>query len=388
MRKLLRALQYFFMRADMLLLFLCLAATAFGTVMIASATHYMNTNRLIFIQIAAALIGVLLYAFFTMIDIDILAERREVLFIFNALFVALLFTPLGTEVAGNRSWIHIPGIPFNIQPPEICKITFIILLAKTMSIHQRTISKPSTVLRLGFHLIFLFGLIAVASRDIGSALMYVLIFLVMLWAGGVSWIWFVLGLGVVAVAAPFVWNSKLVQGYQRDRVMMIFDPTIDPAGEGVRWHTKNSLLTLTGGGVTGQGLFNGTRTQVGALSQQHTDFIFSVIGEELGIVGCTFVLLLLLAIIIRCVYVGIKSGNYMNRQICIGIAAMLMWQIIINVGMCLGLTPVIGLTLPFISYGGSSIITMYAAMGIVSGIYMRPAPDSSAHYVRPPYYNS
>lgn len=94
-----------------------------------------------------------------------------------------------------------------------------------------------------------------------------------------------------------------------------------------------------------------------------------------------------MAIVIRCVYVGIKSRNYMNRQICIGIAAMLIWQIIINVGMCVGLTPVIGLTLPFISYGGSSILTMFAAVGIVSGIYMRPAPDSSAHYIRPPYYS-
>ena len=387
MRKLLRALQYFFTRADMLLLFLCVATTTFGIVMIASATNFMNTNRLVLIQVAALLLGLLLYALFTMIDIDILSERREVLFLFNAFFVALLFTPLGVEVAGNRSWIHIPGVPFNIQPPEICKITFIILLSKTMAIHQRTISRPTTVLRLGFHLIFIFGLIAVASRDIGSALMYVLIFLVMLWAGGVHWSWFVAGIAIVAAAAPFVWNSGLVKDYQRNRVMMIFDPTIDPAGESVRWHTKNSLLTLTGGGVTGQGLFNGSRTQIGALSQQHTDFIFSVIGEELGIIGCTLVLLMLLAIIIRCVYVGIKSGNYMNRQICIGIAAMLVWQIVINVGMCLGLTPVIGLTLPFVSYGGSSIITMYAAMGIVSGIYMRPAPDSSAHYVRPPYYN-
>ncbi|MBQ1281803.1 MAG: FtsW/RodA/SpoVE family cell cycle protein, partial [Oscillospiraceae bacterium] len=374
--------------ADMLLLFLCVAASTFGIVMVASATNWMNTSRLVMIQIAAMLIGVVLYAIFTMIDIDILAERREVLFIFNALFVALLFTPLAVEVNGNRSWLHIPGLPFNIQPPEICKITFIILLSKTMSVHQRTISRPTTVVQLGFHLAFLFCLIAVASRDIGSALMYILIFLLVMWAGGVHWSWFLSGIGIAVAAAPIIWASPLVKDYQRDRIMMLFDETIDPLGIDVRWHTNNSLLTLTGGGVTGQGLFNGSRTQVGALSQQHTDFIFSVIGEELGIIGCTLVLLLLFAIIVRCIFVGIKSGNYMNRQICIGIAAMLVWQIIINVGMCVGLTPVIGLTLPFISYGGSSIITMFAAMGIVSGIYMRPAPDSSAHYVRPPYYNA
>ena len=101
--------------------------------------------------------------------------------------------------------------------------------------------------------------------------------------------------------------------------------------------------------------------------------------------GCLLILLLLGAIIVRCVYVGIKSGNYMNRLICVGIAGMLFAQVGVNVGMCLGVFPVVGLTLPFFSYGGSSIVTMFAAMGFVSGINMRPAPDSSARYIRPKY---
>lgn len=386
MRRVLQAFRNFFNKADLLLLALCLVTNIFGIIMVASASNWMNSNRNVIVQIVATVLGVIAYFVFTMIDIDIIAERREILFLFNALFIAMLFTPLAVDVSGNRSWIRIPGIPFNIQPPEICKITFIILIAKTMSVYQRKISSPMTVFRLGFHLIFIFGLIYVASSDVGSALMYVLIFLIMLWAGGVHWSWFAIGGTLAVIGAPIVMRSGLVQDYQRQRVMMIFDPAIDPDGSGVRWHTKNSLLTLSNGGVTGQGLFQGSRTQVGALSQQHTDFIFSVIGEELGIIGCILVLAMLTAIIVRCVYVGVKSGNYMNRQVCIGIAAMLIWQIIINVGMCIGLTPVIGLTLPFISYGGSSVITMYAALGIVSGIYMRPAPDSSAHYIRPPYY--
>ncbi|MEA4965646.1 MAG: FtsW/RodA/SpoVE family cell cycle protein [Oscillospiraceae bacterium] len=387
MKKMLRSLRYFFSRADMLLLFLCVIASTFGIVAVASATQHFNSNRYVLVQIAALLIGILLYVVFTLVDIDIIAERRELLFLFNMLFVALLFSPLGINVSGNRSWLHIPGVPFNIQPAEICKITFIVLIAKIMSVHQRTISRPGTVIRLGFHLIFIFGLIIVASRDAGVALIFILIFLIMLWAGGVHWGWFVLAIGLAILVFPLVWNSNLIGSYQRERIMMIFDPSIDPDGTGIRWHTNQSLLSLTGGGVMGQGLFHGQRTQAGALSQQHTDFIFSVIGEELGIVGCTLVLLLLLAIVIRCIYVGVKSGNYMNRMICIGIAGMTACQIIINVGMCVGLTPVIGLTLPFISSGGSSIITMYMAMGIVSGIHMRPAPDANAHYVRPPNYS-
>ena len=171
-----------------------------------------------------------------------------------------------------------------------------------------------------------------------------------------------------------------------NRILMIFDPTIDPQGASVRWHTLNSLASLQGGGMTGQGLFHGSRTQTGGLLfAQHTDFVFSAIGEELGMVGCLLVLLLLTAIVLRCIYVGVKSGSYMNRLICIGIAATFMFQIIVNTGMCMGVFPVIGLTLPFISYGGSSLVTTFAAVGIVSGIRMRPAPDSSARYIRPAY---
>ena len=165
---------------------------------------------------------------------------------------------------------------------------------------------------------------------------------------------------------------------------MIFDPSIDPEGLGVRWQTNLSLSYLERGGIVGQGLYQGAQTRMGTLPAQHTDFIFSVIGEELGIVGCIATLVVLGIIVIRCIYVGYQSGSYMNRLICIGIAGMTIFQIAVNVGMCVGLFPVLGLTLPFISYGGSSIVTMFASMGIVSGIRMRPAPDASAHYIRPP----
>ncbi len=387
MRRPLHTVKYFLSRADMMLLFLCVITTTLGIVMVASATQYFGTARNLTIQVVALLLGICFYAFFTMLDIDIVAERREVLFLFNLVFIALLRTPLGTVVGGNRSWLDFPLIPFNIQPVEVCKIPFIILLAKTMTIYQNTLSKPSTVLRLGFHVTFIFGVVLVMSRDAGVGMMYILVFLVMLWVGGVHWSWFAIGIGVVAILFPIAWGLDIIGDYQKQRILMIFDPSIDPDGVDIRWQTNQSLLTLTSGGVTGHGLFQGPRTQMGALAEQHTDFIFSVVGEELGILGCMLVLFLEMAIIARCVYVGVKSGSFMNRMICIGIAGMLGWQVIINVGMCLGLTPVIGLTLPFMSYGGSSLITMYAAMGVVSGIHMRPAPDTSAHYVRPPYYN-
>lgn len=390
MRKLYDGFRYFITHADLFLLFLCLVISIFGVIMIGSATAYLNTTRQVVVQSVAIVLGVILYIFFSVVDVDILAERREVLFVFNFLLIFMLFTPLSVTEGGNRNWFKIPGIPFNIQPSEICKLTFILIVAKTMSVYQSSISKLPTLFRLAFHLAFIVSYLMVASDDAGSALIFILIFIVMLWAGGVHWFYFVLGISGLAVLIPVVWNLQIggdyvIADYQRQRIMMIFDSSIDPMGSGIRWHTKNSLLTLTNGGLYGQGLFNGTRTQVGALSQQRTDFIFSVVGEELGIVGCVTVMLLLFAIILRIIVVGVRCGNYMNRLICVGMAAMLAWQVIINIGMCVGLTPVIGLTLPFMSYGGSSILSLFAAMGIISGIKMRPAPDSAAHYIRPPY---
>ena len=379
-----QAIRDFFRKGDLLLLLLCVLATGFGIVVIASATNYYGNTRYVLIQSFALLLGMAFYFLFTLLDIDIIADRRDLLFIFNLLLM-LLIIPFGIAgTTGQRSWIHLPGMPFNMQPGEICKIPFIIILAKTMSIHREQISSLKSVSMLGFHLAFIVALIMVLCRDTGVALVYVFITVIMAYLGGVKLWWFLAGLVGVGAAGPMAWKYVINED-QKNRILMIFDPTIDQEGLGIRWHTKQSLYSLSNGGLTGQGLFHGVRTQGGSLNAQHTDFIYSAIGEELGMLGCIFILVVLLALVLRCVHVGLKSPNYMNRQICFGIAAMLVFQIGVNVGMCLGVFPVIGLTLPFVSYGGSSIVTMFMAMGIVSGIRMRPSPDSDRPYVTPKY---
>ena len=232
------------------------------------------------------------------------------------------------------------------------------------------------------------GLIVVISRDVGSALVFLFIFLVVAFVGGVRSWWFLAAFLAAAALSPLLWKYFFSDN-QKLRILVPFDPTIDPDGTGVRWDTNRSIAMLSGGGISGQGLFKGTmlggHVAHHAIAAQHTDFIFSAIGEELGILGCLFTLLLLLAIVGRCIWVGMHTPNYMNRLICIGIAAMLVFQIMINVGMCIGILPVIGLTLPFISYGGSSIITVFLAMGVVSGIHMRPDPEAKSPYIQPRY---
>ena len=164
--------------------------------------------------------------------------------------------------------------------------------------------------------------------------------------------------------------------------MVLFDDTIDPNAWGVRYQSVQNFKALRNGGMTGLGLFEGKLSET-SLPAKHTDAIFTATGEQLGMIGCLLVLVILLAIVGRVIYIGMKSPDFMNRLICIGIASMLLFQVLINVGVCLGVIPVIGLALPFVSYGGSSIMTSFLAMGIVSGIKIRPAPDISAHYLRP-----
>ena len=301
--------------------------------------------------------------------------------IFNT-FLLLLLIPFGTDNGtGNKSWLDLPLMPMMVQPAEICKITYILIMASVMNSHQNRISHPVSVFHMAFHLILLVGLNMVLSEDAGVSLIFVFIFIGMAFAGGVNLLWFALVIGVIAVAFPILW--PFLAEYQQERIMVLFDETLDQMGIGPRYNYKLSLMSLTGGFFSGQGLFNGYRTQNGMLFAQHTDFVFSTIGEELGFLGCLFVILLELAIVARCVVVGLKTQDYMRRLICFGAASALIFQNTINIGMCLGVMPVIGLTLPLVSYGGSSIITIYAMLGLVSGAHARPESLSHERYIQP-----
>lgn len=387
LRDYLQELRKFFKKGDMVLLILCLATSAFGCLVIASVTNaakFGGSTRYIIIQIAATLLGLLCYALMSSVDADFFSEHRTALVIFNVGLLLLLMTPFGTDnKTGNRSWLDIPLIPFNIQPAEICKIFYILTMASVMASHQNRLSHVSSVVHMVVHLVLIVGVNMLASSDAGVSLIFVFIFIGMAFAGGIKMIWFLLGGGALAAVFPVLW-SKIMTVEQRNRILVVFDKTIDPLGIDERYHTNLSLKSLTGGGMTGQGLFHGKRTQAGSLFAQHTDYVFSSIGEELGYIGCILVMVLLVAIIARCIWVGTQSPDYMRKMICYGAAAALIFQVISNVGMCMGVTPVIGLTLPLISYGGSSIVTTYAMLGLVSGVHARPAPRSHERYIRPP----
>ncbi len=385
MRRFIEELRDFPKKGDWVLLILCLVTSGYGGIMVASATNaakFGSNTKYILIQLVATALGVMIYAIVSSIDVDFMSEHRTALVIFNVCLLLLLI-PFGDDHStGNKSWLTIPLVPVSIQPAEIARIAYIIIMASVMASHQNDISSIPSVLHMVFHLGLVTGLNMVLSGDAGVSLVFVFVFIGMAFAGGVSLWWFAVGIGGVAALVPFVWPH--LGAYQQERILVLIDPEYDKMGIGARYHSKINLQSLTGGGLTGQGLFNGTRTQDGNLFAQHTDYIFSSMGEEVGFIGCLAVILLEFAIIARCIQVGSRCPDYMRRLICYGAASAMMFQVLINVGMCIGVMPVIGLTLPLVSYGGSSIVTIYATMGLVSGSYARPQSLSHERYISPP----
>ena len=374
MKKAFTYIKDFLKRADLLLFSLCFVCAIFGIVLISSATKSYGTSRYVITQTAALMIGIVLFILLTVIDLDIIADKWPILFVFNVVFLLLLIPfGVGNEEVGNNGWIRFLG--FGIQPSEVVKIVYIVLMAKQITYlkEYKNLNSPLSIIQLGMHFILMFGLIIVVSDDLGSALVFLFIFATMLFVAGVKIYWFLIAFAAVAAVTPFIWENFLSQN-QKDRIIAPYDPSVDATGFGITWQPRQSKIALASGRLTGTGLYNGTQAQSNALSEKQSDFIFAVAGEELGLIGCLIIITLLLCIIIRCVYIGLKCNSTMGMLVCFGVASTIFFQTFENIGMCVGLTPVVGLTLPFFSYGGSSLFSLFAAMGLVSGIKYRPKP--------------
>lgn len=379
-------------QADLVLFGLCSLATFYGMLLILSATHtvYHGTLKYVAVQGAGYLLGSVAYFLLSSLDVAELSKKWRWVLGFNVGFILLLLTPFGMTRNGNRAWLGVNDLgrklgigvmqnfPFYIQPAEIVKITFIILLARQLVYlrEEHDLKKFRNVVQPVAHVFFMFALYYVISRDAGSGLVYLFVFVCMAFTAGLAARWLILGLGGVAAAGFAAWHFKILRGDWYKRIMVVLDHSYDPQGKG--WQQTRGMLALGSGGLTGQGLFHGTQTQSpyrSSLPERQTDYIFCVCGEELGFLGCALVLLLLLAIVVRCFMVAHNATQPMESLVCVGMAGMLIFQTIANIGMCLFLLPVVGLTLPFFSYGGTSVMTLFAAMGVVSGIKKRSRPE-------------
>ena len=368
----------FFQRADIFLLVICILCSIFGITMIEKAVTGMYEGgwnmsvpaKYLAVQIGSMILGIVAFVLFTVIDVDLVARQWKLLMLVDLVLLVALVLFGEDDGTGNSAWIRFAGI--GVQPSEIIKVIYIIVAARQMTYlkEYKAINSFFSVVQMAAHFLLVFGSIVVVSSDLGSASIILGIFIVMFFALGVRLYWFAAGGAAVAAAIPLLWNY-FPKDYQKKRLIAPYDPSIDPEGWGITWQTTQSKMTLASGRLTG--VEEGHTPSV--FTGKHTDFIFSCVGENLGLIGCIVVILLLMIIIIHCVRIGLKSGRTFDMLVCIGVAAAVTFQTFINIGMNIGITPVIGITLPFFSYGGSSMVTMFAAMGLVSGIKYKLKPE-------------
>lgn len=359
---------------------LCLAAALYGLALIFSATRYDPALHTTVGKQGVALGGgLLLCLLLQAVDLRRVLEQRWWLLPLVNTGLLLLLVPLGNDDGtGNKSWLALPGGFFNLQPAEVVKLTFLLLLAFQISkLREKGLDRPKTVFLLLLHVLALCGLLYGVSGDMGMVAVYLAIYLGMLWAAGVHPLWLLGQIAAGVALLVLLWPR--LPDYVRLRFQVVLDHDLDPLGKG--FQQERSLLALGSGQGLGQGYLQGTQTQStspSALPARHTDFIFSVAGEELGLAGCLTILVLLGAIVLRCLWLAHRSSDPLFTTAAAGVATMFGAQTLLNVGMCLYVAPVVGVTLPFFSYGGSSLLSSFGAVGLVLSLRQEPLGGSGS----------
>lgn len=352
----------FIKNMDFWLAVLTVTAAVFGIVMISSAGGE-DGRRYVIVQSAAMIVGIGGICLLMFLDYEYLARISLYLSIVGLVLLVLVLIPgIGKVHNGARSWFEFG--PINLQPAEVAKIIFIIAFAKRLADCGDRINEPKNILGL-----LLFALIPMAliliQPDFGTGSVFAVVLAAMLFAAGISIKYIIAGIAGIAAMCPIMWFFVL-QDYQKSRIITVFNPESDPSGAG--YHVLQSEQAVGSGRIFGSGLYKGSSQINNILPERHTDFIYSVVCEELGIIGAVLVIVLMCAIIIRCLYIGMNARNDLGRYMCVGVAAMLAFQTFENIGMCIGIFPVTGITLPFFSYGGSSLLTTMLAIGIVLSV--------------------
>lgn len=350
---------------DFWLFGLVVAASVFGIVMVSSAAPSPVKHTAV--QTVAFFLGVGAIALLMILDYEHLATLSAYLYgISTVLLILVLIPGIGVYENGARSWFRF-GSLIGVQPAEFVKLAFIITFAKHLSEVDDLIDRPRNVLLLILHMGFLIGLILL-QPDFGTAVVFGFIAIAMLFAAKISWKYIASGLGGIAIAAPIAWFF-VFEPYQKERLINLFNPENDPSGTG--YQVAQSKIAIGSGKFLGTGLYEGGSQYNNFLPERHTDFIFSVVCEELGFLGGAIAVILLMAIVVRCLVIGTNARNNTGFYICVGVAAMFAFHIIENVGMCIGIMPVTGIPLPFFSYGGSSMLSNLIAVGLVLNVRYR-----------------
>ncbi len=350
---------------DKLLIALVFAAASFGCIAVMSATAYTESLRQFFTQLIAMFGGLAVAIVISNIDYKTMQKWWPLVALIGLVPVILtFFIGFAPESTDDKAWLWLPG-NISFQPSELLKICFIITFSAHLTKVKNTINKLKTLLPLLIHGVFPIILIHLQGDD-GTAIVFGIMLLCMLFAAGLKLRYFIIAGATAVIAAPVVFFLMLNED-QKARILYLFD--LESNLQGIGYQQWMGRVAMANGGIFGQGLFKGALTQSQGVPKGYNDFIFVSIGEELGILGCVLVLLLLGAICLRCIRIARLSSDDSGMYIAVGIFAMIFTQSIINLGMCMSLLPVIGITLPFFSAGGSSLLCLMCSVGVAISVY-------------------
>lgn len=353
---------------DWPLFFMTLTLAMAGVFVIYSATFAAETDafRLIYLkQLEWNLYGIIIMVFMSMIDYRLVERPAYLLYV---IFVVLLVTVLvaGKVVSGSKRWIALGGV--NFQPSEMMKFILILTLTKYFN------NMKEHTEEMGFSQLIVPGLLALVPAaliakqpDAGTAVVLMMIFFVMAFINGIRRKTLVAILIGGLVLMPVVWTH--LKDYQKNRVLVMVNPSSDPQGTG--YHTIQSKIAIGSGGFLGKGLLEGTQSKLNFLPEKHTDFIFAVFAEEVGFLGSLVLVVLYLSLVLRMLDLVIKAKDRIGSLMATGVTAMIGFHFLYNISMTIGMTPIVGIPLPLFSYGGSSLLTNYAAIGLLISIRMR-----------------
>ena len=349
---------------DWKLVLIVLVTFSFGLVVLSSATHVNITGNFkqIIVQLIAFVLGIVIIGILLVFDYNSIGKYYKELYIFSIFMLLIVLVPgIGDKQFGARSWIKIGS--FNLQTSEIVKLTFILSYAKILDMNKDNIKDIKTLGKLVVYALPFIGLL-LGQPDLGTAIVFMCIIFFMLYSAGIDKK--VIRNVVIAgiILAPLMYF--LMAPHQRIRIVNFLNPEASS-----NYQVLQSMIAIGSGGLTGKGLYHGSQNQENFLPVRDSDFIFAVVGEEFGLIGMMFLILMFVLLITRLLTIAKRSKNTYGTFIVAGITGMFAYQIIQNIGMTVGMMPVTGVTLPFVSYGGSSILTSMANIGIVLNVYIR-----------------
>lgn len=357
---------YIIKKLDWVLVASTFLLVAIGLLSIFS-TSFIYDKNFFYKQLAFIVGGFFLMIFFAFFDYRIFRNHSRLLISLYALSILFLIGVLifGKEIRGATSWFRI-GL-FNFEPVEFTKLVMILILAQYFSLRHIELYRIRHIVISGIYTMIPVGLVFF-QPDLGSSTVLVFLWVGIMLIAGIKFrqllILFLIGIIILSVAWLLVLKT-----YQKERIVSFFNPYFDPLGSG--YHRIQSIIAIGAGQLWGRGLGHGSQSQLNFLPEQHTDFIFASIAEEWGFIGVALVFVLYFLLFFRIIKVALGASNNFARLFCVGTVTIFLFQVFVNIGMNLGLLPIAGISLPFLSYGGSNLIISFIALGIIQSIAVR-----------------